>query len=528
MTPCISSSARAHSTSSPSGVSKNAVAARSHDARRACTLCTVLAICAVSANAAAPVKFDIYNNSALALSPASTLTFPGLFRLAVPSPPSFSAELTTQLSFPRAPSWYVFSCELDPCVRVAFVWVDDHLICSAGPYVPPPNSSDGSQANPIYYRLGSARRSAVVRAHFYVSSKTPPNLTFSLQWCEAAAPSAGCAPAPIPEAALAPGLPPLEATRVALQRGLASGWGLWLHGDVLSIIGLPSSARLKLLLCRVSTSDCLLHVGSMHPAGALRVGLHAHDRSIAQMFVAHAGLNASVTVLGGAGGLSVLVEVVGGCAGAPPLNCSDFLVALAGSFAWAREGAVAAAPDGASLMLVPMGQAPFAVHRSAGGGAPPPPLPPNATDSPYVAAPLGAGAAAFAVGDGPPSVDVVRAAAAVAAAAELARYAPYGDLSEVAGGVQAAVAWTMVYTPSQLGPFPPVTRDWDFSRESTPPKPRAPKENKIPDPTRPTLTPQTKAARCRRQNGATCSLGGTTCSPRCCLAPAIATPRTLR
>jgi putative isomerase len=423
-------------------------------------LLPLFAVCAASATpAAAPVSFAIYNNSALAFAPASTLSLPGLYNLSIETPASFSAELTTLLSFPRAPAWYVFSCALDPRVRVAFVWVDDHLICSAGPYAPPANSTDGSQANPIYQRP-AARRAVVVRAHFFVSSKSPPDLSFSLQWCETAAPSAGCAPAPIPEAALAPGLPPQEAARVALQRGLATGWGLWLHGDVLSIVGLPSSARLKLLLCRVSTADCLQHVGSIHPAGALRVGLHAHDRSIAQMYLAYAGVNASITVLGGVAGLSVLVEVVGGCAA--PLNCSDYVVALAGSFAWAREGAVSAAPDGASLSLAPMGQAPFAVYRSAGGGTPPP-LPPNATGSPHIIAPLAAGAAAFAVGGGPPSVDALRAAAAAAAAAELARYRAYGDLSEVAGGVQAAVAWTVVYTPSQLGPFPPVTRDWDFS-----------------------------------------------------------------
>ena len=340
----------------------------------------------------------------------------------------------------------------------------DHLVCSVGPYAAPPNSTDGGQANPIYRRPGTVR-AAVVRAHLYVSANgTAAPLAFSLRWCEAAAPSAGCAPAAIPAAALAPGLPPLEAQRAALQRALASGWGLWLQGDVLSIVGLPSSARLKLILCRTSTADCLLHVGNIHPPGALRLGLHAHDRSVSQMFVAHAGLNASITVLGGATGLSVLVEVVGGCGGA--LNCSDYAVYLAGSFAWAREGAVAAAPDGASLALAPLGQAPFSVWRAAGGGAPPPPLAPNVTSSPYIAAPLGAGAVAFAVGSAPPAVEAVRAAAAAAAAAELARYVPYGDLAESAGGVQAAGAWTMIFNPSQLGPYPPVTRDWDFSHQT--------------------------------------------------------------
>ena len=419
-----------------------------------------------------PVSIALFNNSALFGPPLTLLTVPSL-DFAFPSPlPSFSAEVVTQLTFPRAPSFYVFACSLDPRVSVGFVWVDDHLVCqSKGPYDPLPNASDGTQATPLYRREGNVRPT-VVRAHLYVTANgTASPIAFSLQWCETAAPSAGCTPGAIAAPALAPGLPPLEAARVALQRQLAAGWGLWMHSDVLSVVGLPSSAKLKVLLCRLSTMDCLQLLRDdcwpkmQHCSSTWRRGLHAHDRSIAQMYIVHAGLNASLTVLGGTGGLSVLVEAVGGCSAA--LNCSDYFAAVEGSFAWARLGTVAASADGASLTLAPLGMEPLTLHRSVPPGAAPPlpPLPPSVTTLPAITASLAqGGAAAFALGSAPPSVPAVRAAAAAAAAAELARYAPLGDLAEVAGAVQAAVAWTMVFTPVQLGPFPPVSRDWDFTR----------------------------------------------------------------
>ena len=38
----------------------------------------------------------------------------------------------------------------------------------------------------------------------------------------------------------------------------------------------------------------------------------------------------------------------------------------------------------------------------------------------------------------------------------------YGELSEVANAVQSAVMWCLLYVPSELGPFAPVSRSWAF------------------------------------------------------------------
>ena len=51
---------------------------------------------------------------------------------------------------------------------------------------------------------------------------------------------------------------------------------------------------------------------------------------------------------------------------------------------------------------------------------------------------------------------------ATARAAVLATHAKYGDLAEVARAVQAAVMWCLLYIPSELGPFAPVSRSWAF------------------------------------------------------------------
>ena len=43
-----------------------------------------------------------------------------------------------------------------------------------------------------------------------------------------------------------------------------------------------------------------------------------------------------------------------------------------------------------------------------------------------------------------------------------AKHEKYGALSEVANAVQSAVMWCLLYVPSELGPFAPVSRSWAF------------------------------------------------------------------
>ena len=47
-------------------------------------------------------------------------------------------------------------------------------------------------------------------------------------------------------------------------------------------------------------------------------------------------------------------------------------------------------------------------------------------------------------------------------AATHAKHQQYGRLAEVANAVQSAVMWCLLYVPSELGPFAPVSRSWAF------------------------------------------------------------------
>jgi hypothetical protein len=431
-------------------------------------------LAAARAQAPLPVTVSVYSNTALAGAPAAQYSFASLDLSFPPPSASFSAEIQTQLAFPSgAPGYYVFECTpLDARAGLmGFVYVDDHLVCNTGsaqPYANPPNSTDGSQANPIYRRAGVARP-AMVRARLFVSAAPAPGaaradapFAFGLKWCSSAGPSAGCAPAPLPAAALSPGQPPAEASRAALQSALSSsGWGLWLRGDWLALVGLPSGAKLTLQLCRASTGACLESTRTaIEVPGRLRLGLHAHDRSIAQLSAAFDALNATVTFLGGAQGAALLVEPAGDCGG----NCSDYYVAVSGGFAWGRAGSVQLGGE-SDLLVSPAG---LPAWRLAPAAAPPAPAAaaPRAAAAPALTASLGGGAVAWAVGPPalpPPSLAAVQAAAAAAAAAEAARYASYGALAETAAAAQAAVAWNVVFFPTEAGPVAPVSRSWNLA-----------------------------------------------------------------
>ncbi len=429
--------------------------------------CVALALLALALPASA-VTINVFNNTALAGVPVSNDTAPSLELSIERLGSAFSIELVSQLAFPTAPAFYAFSCAgaFDASVVLGFVWVDDHLVCSTGAYQPANGSFDGSVFNPIYRRPGVVR-AAVVRAHLLVGPAAEPasRLLFSLPWCEMSAPGGACAFAPIPGAQLGPpGLPPAEAQRVALQRGLAHGWGLWLHDSMLAAVQLPSAVRLDLHLCTLAAGGGNCVLGAVPEDSGVRVGLHANDRSIAQFFLALGGANVSVSVLGGGPDLQVLVEPVS-CvsSGSDAGDCSGFAFVVTGSMLWSRSGAVSS--DASAIYALPLGL-PSLTLRGASVGAPPPVDPsmlmPNVTARPFLALSLAGGAVAFSTVDAgaPPSVATVRAAAAAAVAAETARYAQYGALAELAQGVQAAVAWNMIYTPVELGPFPPVSRSW--------------------------------------------------------------------
>ena len=92
---------------------------------------------------------------------------------------------------------------------------------------------------------------------------------------------------PIPGSALTTAMSSAEARRRALQGRMVAtgGWGAWHPHNYLELISLPDSARVRILLCSLSTKVCLTSsVGPDDGASTLRPGLHSSDRSYAEMY----------------------------------------------------------------------------------------------------------------------------------------------------------------------------------------------------------------------------------------------------
>lgn len=110
----------------------------------------------------------------------------------------------------------------------------------------------------------------------------------------------------IPVDALGPTLPVAEAQRDLLQRTLATGWGPWLHSNMLPMVKLPDAATISPSLCSATTKQC---VNAAVPDGArprpfnkpgveTRVGLHAFDRSFVSPPILFGTCDLSVDVNG--------------------------------------------------------------------------------------------------------------------------------------------------------------------------------------------------------------------------------------
>ena len=89
---------------------------------------------------------------------------------------------------------------------------------------------------------------------------------------------------PISSAVLTPALPAEEAQRDELQRSMTTGWGAWMHSNMLAMVKLPDNAVVTPKVCLAGSSTC---ISSAVPDGAkprpgnkpgvsTRVGLHAY------------------------------------------------------------------------------------------------------------------------------------------------------------------------------------------------------------------------------------------------------------
>jgi hypothetical protein len=299
-----------------------------------------------------------YNNTAMA-GVASSSSRLDTLSFSLPGAAPFSAEVSGTLSPELAAgshdvAWWSFACTFEH-VDYAFVRIDGHMVCQYGAY----NST--APLDPGPFRLRSKRAELVVAADVYHTRPSAKPVRVALQWC-AEGDRSRCEQ--LPSAALAPTLPEPEQKRRELQRGMAQGWGSWLHRDVLSVLLLPDAATLTVMLCRISTQECLRESnidgngGGVDPTHPVRVGSHAIDHSYSQMYVwgpplSRNKVNVSIEyTVGGAKGeeLDLLISpVVQPDGDAAALD--DFAVAVAGSFAWGRVGTVSSQPGHRQLQL---------------------------------------------------------------------------------------------------------------------------------------------------------------------------------
>ena len=475
--------------------------------------------------ATADLRVDFFKGAAIGGKPATSSTVDSL-QIALHNF-SGSAELSGLLNLPPgAASYYAFDCSFDGG-QIAYVWIDDHLICHTDPipFGNTPSSTDGSIENPL---VGSASAHArVVLVHVSSASTdgsgaitSGPTASVSVRWARLAAPLAvGSKPQfeAIPSSLLGPTSPPLEQRRRALQDGLKQGWNLWGY-NLIGLVRLPDSSVLTTALCKLSTASCLTATRIEDTKAAVRVGPFAIDQSYWQLYIGFEGVNISISVAGGGKQLHVLVEPLN-CASPAPAdaaaaststatstatsstaNCSDYQLVLLPRYQWFRPGGVSISADG-SIEFSPMGHAanvvqptatPVAIMRypgsrmptwsSAGGaggagatgadvdaevGA-------NADEDDEIARAgakvsfsLAHGAVGFREGEGEaPDIDEVRSVVAAARSAELSRYAAYGALGEVKEALQAATMWNYVVSPAEYGPFLPVSRSWNFVKKA--------------------------------------------------------------
>jgi len=414
-----------------------------------------------AAAAASGATLNVYSNSALAGSPSASRTVDDLHALSfsLGAGAAGSAEaLATLLA--ASDTQYSFACDFGEA-HVGFLHVDGHLVCQAGAYSAAGDVTHLDTPLPARTKLQLPLRLSL---YYGGSGGGDGNVSVSVV---VNATTAGGAPRPAPR--LLPGLPTAEVARASLNRALLQGWGLWHSNSVLDAVLLPEGAVVRAALCD-ATGDCLEEAltdwqnGTADTHAALRLGVHASDRSFAQLFAAHKGCNVSFSFAGGASagaGLSLLAEpvVVGGGGGGADA-CAGFTLVLAGYSAWFRSNAITASAAAATLSFAALGLRSTTLAAVGQPAAADAAISPRLAAAPHLSFALAGGAPAGASTVAPaPTIDGLRAALGSARDAETAQLAKvFGGHAAVAGAVQAATMWNNVYVPTEAGPITPVVR----------------------------------------------------------------------
>lgn len=122
------------------------------------------------------------------------------------------------------------------------------------------------------------------------AAPTPPpdigKVGLKIEWAKGVTRDAAnkAAAQPIKTAMLTAALPDEEAQRDELQRSMTTGWGAWMHSNMLAMVKLPDNAVVTPKICLTGGKKCIAsavpdgakpHPGN-RPGVATRVGLHAY------------------------------------------------------------------------------------------------------------------------------------------------------------------------------------------------------------------------------------------------------------
>lgn len=444
------------------------------------------------------VTLKTYQNMALA-GPAITTTVLATTACSLPGGKPLSAELAGTIAFPADGGVYHFDCRWEN-TTIGFVWVDGHLVCQDGnAYRPPVGTTD----NPLPINTLSQSRvvqSLPFRAHLYSAGNATAaahDVGVSVTWAiistadyeelldkamgEADAGGAGAIEAAaavhrmltaLPHVVIpaSPHLSKEEQQRDELQRGLATGWGSWLHENMLPVVKLPEAAVLTPAICSKSTGKC---VDSCVPDGArprptsapgveTRVGHHSFDRSYVQFYfgggITPGGApNISVEYSASADGrLDLLLTPQStDCGG----NCSDWEVQLSARYAWLKAGGLSA--SGSAIEFTPAGLPPLTVRATAASAVAGPVS--GAPVALTVALSAGRRPVGFSTSAGATVATISARLAAAKEKEETLLAATFGAGRAGEGqAIKAAVMWNLHSTPAENAgaPFLPVSRVW--------------------------------------------------------------------
>eukprot|EP01062_Namystynia_karyoxenos_P016792 TRINITY_DN16186_c0_g1_i1.p1 TRINITY_DN16186_c0_g1~~TRINITY_DN16186_c0_g1_i1.p1 ORF type:complete len:784 (+),score=289.83 TRINITY_DN16186_c0_g1_i1:70-2352(+) len=379
--------------------------------------------------ARADLTLNVYGNTAMT-GTAATRTVPDATRLDFPGDTPFSAEAVGTLTLVDGVT-YSFTCDFG-AATVGFAWVDDHLVCSSGAY------SEQGKVVGVDTPLKKLSKAAVpVRVELYYSGGAPA-VNVSVAW-------QGSDGAPV---ASVPTLDKLEVQRRALQRGLQTGWGPWMHNSLLDQAQLPSGATLTTALCKYSykegVGDC--QTLARPDDGKTRVGRLAYDRSYGQYYLGWDSANVSFAFSAGPE-LRMRFEQVSGTDGA-------YAVVVTGRGGWNR--AVSVSAGNGTLGLAPYGLPEVTVHATA-------PAALRDGAAPSIVLPLALGKPQGISTTTAMSLDAITKLIDSMRVKEETTYEKFGDLAEAKAAAQAGVMWNYIYTPAEAGPLCPVSRGWDFT-----------------------------------------------------------------